>query len=49
MKIAVIGTGGVGQTIGSKLVALGHEVKLGSRSATHDKGLQWLKSVGVGA
>ena len=49
MKIAVLGTGAVGQTIGSKLVALGHEVKLGSRSATHDKGLQWLKSVGVGA
>jgi hypothetical protein len=38
MKIAVIGTGGVGQTIGSKLVQLGHEVRMGSRDAQHAKG-----------
>ena len=29
MKIAVLGTGSVGETIGSKLVSLGHEVKMG--------------------
>ena len=33
MKIAVLGTGIVGQTIGSKLVELGHLVRMGSRSA----------------
>src|SRR5687768_10520202 len=43
MKIAVLGTGGVGQTIGTKLVGLGHEVKMGSRDASHVKGLEWVK------
>lgn len=37
MKIAVLGTGMVGDTIGSKLIALGHEVKMGSRTATNEK------------
>lgn len=32
MKIAVLGTGNVGNTIGSKLVELGHEVMIGSRT-----------------
>ncbi len=31
MKIGILGTGIVGTTIGSKLVELGHEVKMGSR------------------
>jgi predicted dinucleotide-binding enzyme len=39
----------VGTTIGSKLVALGHEVKLGSRAAGNEKALAWLKSAGAGA
>lgn len=38
MKIAVLGTGMVGQTIGSKLLELGHAVKMGSRSADNEKG-----------
>lgn len=46
MKIAVLGTGSVGVTIGNKLVQLGHEVKMGSRSATHEKGLAWAKAAG---
>ena len=37
MKIAVLGTGMVGDTIGSKLVELGHEVKMGSRTADNEK------------
>jgi predicted dinucleotide-binding enzyme len=32
MKIGVLGTGMVGNAIASKLVALGHEVMMGSRS-----------------
>ena len=32
MKISIIGTGPVGQTIASKLVELGHEVMMGTRS-----------------
>lgn len=39
MKIAVLGTGMVGDTIGSRLIALGHEVMMGSRSATNEKAL----------
>ena len=49
MKIAVLGTGGVGATIGSKLIQLGHQVQMGSRSATHEKGLAWLQSAGKSA
>jgi predicted dinucleotide-binding enzyme len=32
MKIAIIGTGSVGQAIGSKLTSLGHSVMLGTRN-----------------
>lgn len=37
MKIAVLGTGSVGDTIGSKLVELGHSVMMGSRTADNEK------------
>ncbi|MGZ3837514.1 MAG: NADPH-dependent F420 reductase [Flavisolibacter sp.] len=37
MKIAVLGTGTVGDTIGSRLIELGHEVKIGSRTASNEK------------
>jgi predicted dinucleotide-binding enzyme len=39
MKIAVLGTGGVGNTIGARLIELGHEVIMGSRSETNEKAL----------
>ena len=32
MKVAIIGTGGVGQTIASKLFSLGHQVMIGTRN-----------------
>lgn len=35
--MAVLGTGMVGATIGSKLIELGHEVMMGSRSAENEK------------
>jgi predicted dinucleotide-binding enzyme len=37
MKIAVFGTGMVGDTIGSRLIELGHQVMMGSRSASNEK------------
>ncbi|MDO9635057.1 MAG: NAD(P)-binding domain-containing protein [Paludibacter sp.] len=37
MKIAVLGTGMVGDTIGSKLIELGHTVMMGSRTANNEK------------
>lgn len=49
MKIAVFGTGNVGETLGSKLVELGHEVKMGSRTAHNEKALAWVKKAGAKA
>lgn len=42
MKFAVLGTGDVGKTIAGKLVNLGHEVMMGSRSATSPAALAWV-------
>ncbi|HYO52284.1 NADPH-dependent F420 reductase [Archangium sp.] len=49
MKIAVLGTGMVGETLASKLVALGHEVKMGSRTANNEKAVAWAKKAGAKA
>src|SRR5512138_2576696 len=49
MKIGVLGTGTVGQTIGTKLIQLGHEVKMGSRSAHNEKAAEWVKVSGARA
>jgi predicted dinucleotide-binding enzyme len=46
MKIAVFGTGMVGNTIASKLVSLGHDVKMGARSASNEKAAAWAKEAG---
>ncbi len=46
MKISVLGTGMVGQAIGSKLVSLGHQVMMGSRSATNEKAAEWARRNG---
>jgi len=43
MKIGVLGTGMVGEAIGTKLVQLGHEVKMGSRTANNEKAAAWVK------
>lgn len=37
MNIAVLGTGNVGTTIGSKLIEIGHSVMMGSRTADNEK------------
>jgi predicted dinucleotide-binding enzyme len=49
MKFGVLGSGMVGSTIATKLVSLGHEVKLGSRDATNEKARAWVASAGRGA
>ena len=46
MKIGVLGTGIVGQTIGSKIVQLGHEVMMGSREEANVKATTWAKEEG---
>jgi predicted dinucleotide-binding enzyme len=49
MKIAVLGTGMVGNAIGSKLVALGHDVRMGAREASNEKAAAWVKGAGAHA
>ena len=46
MKITVLGTGTVGQTIGSRLIELGHSVMMGSRTANNEKAVAFVKKHG---
>jgi predicted dinucleotide-binding enzyme len=46
MKIAILGTGMVGNAIGSKLAKLGNEVKMGSRTPDNAKAAEWVKATG---
>lgn len=46
MKIAVLGTGMVGETIADKLLGLGHEVCMGSRTARNGKAIAWANQGG---
>ena len=46
MKIGILGTGMVGNAIGSKLVQLGYEVKMGSRAANNEKATEWANKNG---
>ncbi|MBV8300510.1 MAG: NAD(P)-binding domain-containing protein [Candidatus Dormibacteraeota bacterium] len=41
MQYGVLGTGVVGLTLGGRLIELGHEVRLGSRSADNEKASAW--------
>jgi len=46
MKIGVLGTGMVGNAIATKLVELGHQVKMGARSADNEKASTWAGQAG---
>ena len=41
MRIGILGTGMVGNTLGTKFVELGHEVKMGSRTADNEDATAW--------
>lgn len=49
MKVGVLGTGMVGQAIATKLLELGHQVTMGSRSADSGALLEWVETSGDGA
>jgi predicted dinucleotide-binding enzyme len=49
MKFGIFGTGMVGQAIGRKLVALGHDVKMGARDAKNEKATAFVKECGASA
>ena len=44
MRVGVLGTGMVGQAIGSRLVEVGHDVVMGSRTAGNEKGTAWARA-----
>jgi predicted dinucleotide-binding enzyme len=44
MRIGVLGTGMVGHAIASRLVEIGHDVVMGSRTATNEKAVAWAES-----
>jgi predicted dinucleotide-binding enzyme len=46
MRVGVLGTGVVGQTLASGFVELGHEVRLGSRDAANAKAVAWASGAG---
>lgn len=46
MRFGILGTGTVGQTLGTRLVQLGHDVKLGSRTAANEKAAKWVSAAG---
>ncbi|MFF6950964.1 NADPH-dependent F420 reductase [Streptomyces iakyrus] len=48
MRYAVLGTGQVGRTLGGRLVELGHEVRLGSRTRDNTAAVQWAAAAGPG-
>jgi len=49
MRIGVFGTGMVGAAIATKLVEVGHEVTMGSRTNGNEQALEWVASAGAGA
>ena len=49
MRIGILGTGTVGRTLATKLVSLGHDVKMGSRQAGNEKAVEWAREAGGGA
>lgn len=49
MKIGVLGTGVVGESIASALIAKNHQVMLGSRTADNEKARNWVQKSGGNA
>jgi predicted dinucleotide-binding enzyme len=49
MKIGILGTGMVGEALGTKFVQLGHEVKMGSRTADNEGAAKWVAATGAKA
>jgi len=49
MKIAVLGTGMVGNALATKLANAGHQVMMGSRTANSKPAQEWQNAVGKGA
>lgn len=48
-KVAILGTGMVGSTIASKMIDLGYEVMMGSRTEANEKASTWVAANGTKA
>lgn len=48
-NIGILGTGMVGNTLGTALVKLGHSVMMGSRTEANEKALAWAADNGAHA
>jgi predicted dinucleotide-binding enzyme len=46
MRIGILGTGMVGQAIGTRLTELGHDVRMGSREPGNEKSRNWVMKAG---
>lgn len=46
-NIAILGTGMVGEVLGTKLVSLGHKVMMGSRTENNEKAVAWKNKNGT--
>ena len=49
MKFGILGTGMVGKAIATKLISLGHEVKMGARTENNVSALEWVAQNGTRA
>jgi predicted dinucleotide-binding enzyme len=49
MNIGILGTGMVGEALGTKFVQLGHHVTMGSRTSNNENAVKWAKSAGPNA
>ncbi len=49
MKIGILGTGDVGQALGTGFATLGHDVKIGSRDPNQEKITAWVNKAGAKA
>ena len=49
MKIGILGTGMVGEALGTKFIKLGHAVMMGSRTANNEAAAKWAGANGASA
>jgi 8-hydroxy-5-deazaflavin:NADPH oxidoreductase len=49
VRVAVLGTGDVGRALGHAFVTLGHDVRMGARSAGNEKARDWVQQAGARA